>query len=280
MLEILTHGDVTQLRMRSWRTRVAGYDVSAYLVRGVLVDTGFAGAARHLDAWIRNARRTYLHGSAEGLQAAVVTHAHEDHSGNAGLLQERGIPVWIAAATRTALAELASVPLYRRFVWSDPLPLAGDSGRQLAGAIALPPGLEVLHAPGHTEDHHVVWDRETGTLFGGDLFLGVRVRVAHHSERPRALVASLRRLAALEPARLFDAHRGSVATPAAALRAKADWLEETIAEIERRAAAGQSPRRIRNELLGREPAEYYVSFNEYSKLQLVRAVIAEQSEPR
>lgn len=275
MIEIRTHGDVVQLRMQSWRTRAAGYDVSAYLVRGVLVDTGFAGAARHLDAWIRNARRAFLHGSPEGLQAAVVTHAHEDHSGNAGLLQERGIPVWIASATRAALAELSSVPLYRRFVWGDPLPLLADHRRSPGDATALPPGLAVVHAPGHTEDHHVVWDSETGTLFGGDLFLGVRVRVAHHSERPRALVASLRMLAALDPARLFDAHRGAVPTPAAALRAKADWLEETIAEVERRAAAGQSARRIRNELLGREPAEYYVSFNEYSKLQLVMAILNE-----
>lgn len=272
MIEIERHGDVTQLRMRSWRTRLAGYSVSAYLVRNVLVDTGFAGAAPALDAWLRNARRGFLHGG-EGLMSAVVTHAHEDHSGNAGLLQERGVPVWLSPATRAALAHLETVPLYRRFVWSDPLPVRADEGRFAADAVPLPAGLEVLHAPGHSDDHHVVWDAETGTVFGGDLFLGVRVRVAHHAERPRTLVATLRRIAALEPARFFDAHRGSVPTPAAGLRAKADWLEETIAAIETRAAAGMSARRIRDELLGREPMEYYVSFNEYSKLQLVTAIL-------
>lgn len=274
MIAIHSHEDVTQLEMRSWRTRAAGYAVSAYLVRGVLVDTGFAGAAAHLDAWLRNARRSFLHGDAKGLQAAVLTHAHEDHSGNAGLLQQRGIPVWIAPSTRAAFAELAPIPWYRRFTWGSPFPLAADAGRHATVAAVLPPGLEVIPAPGHTPDHHAVWDNETGTLFGGDLFLGVRVRVAHHSEQPRALVASLRRFAALEPSRLFDAHRGSVPEPAAAMRAKADWIEETIAEVERRAAAGQTPQRIRDELLGREPAEYYVSFNEYSKLQLVLAILS------
>ena len=274
MIEIHHHGDVVQLEMRSWRTRTAGYAVSAYLVRGLLVDTGFAGAAPHLDAWLRNARRSFFHGSADGLQAATVTHAHEDHSGNAGLLQHRGVPVWIAPATRAAFAALGPIPWYRRFTWGSPHPLAADAGRQSNAAAVLPAGIEVLAAPGHTPDHHVVWDSTTGTLFSGDLFLGVRVRVAHHSEEPRALVASLRRLAALDPARLFDAHRGSVPTPAAALRAKADWIEETIAEVERRAASGQSARRIRDELLGREPAEYYVSFNEYSKLQLVLAILS------
>ena len=275
MITIENHGDVTRLRMQSWRTRAAGYEVSAYFVRGVLVDTGFAGAAPALDGWLRNARRTFLHGSAEGLQAAVVTHAHEDHSGNAGLLQERGVPVWIAPVTRAAFAELGPIPWYRRFTWGSPMPMAPDAGRQASGAVALPAGIEAIHAPGHSPDHHVVWDNATGTLFGGDLFLGVRVKVAHHTEQPRALVGSLRRLAALEPARLFDAHRGLVPAPASALRAKADWLEETIAEVERRAATGESPRSIRDAVLGREPAEYYVSFNEYSKLQLVLQVLAE-----
>lgn len=270
MLEIEDFGDVRRLHMRSWRSRAAGYGVSAYLVRNVLVDTGFAGVAAELDAWTRNARRSFLHGST-GLMSAVVTHAHEDHSGNAGLLLERGVPVWMSPATRAALERPPAVPVYRRFVWGRPLPVGPDRGR-----FELPDALEILPAPGHTDDHHVVWDRETGTLFGGDLFLGVRVRVAHHSERPRVLVRTLRALAALEPARLFDAHRGDVPTPAVALRAKADWLEELIAGVTTRVATGQSERRIRDELLGREPAEYYVSFNEYSKLQLVGAIRREE----
>lgn len=271
MIEIERYGDVTRLLMRSWRTRAAGYAVSAYLVRNVLVDTGFAGAAAALDGWLRNVRRAFLHGDA-GLMSAVVTHAHEDHSGNAGLLQERGVPVWIAPATRDALAGMLPIPWYRRFVWGSPLPLARSEGRFAPSAVPLPDALEVIHAPGHSDDHHVVWDRETGTLFGGDLFLGVRVRVAHRSERPRTLARTLRRIAALEPARLFDAHRGSVPTPAAGLRAKADWLEELIGGVDARIARGVPTRRIRDELLGREPGEYYASFNEYSKLQLVEAI--------
>jgi len=274
VLTLERYDDVTRLALRSWRTRTAGYAVSAYLVRGVLVDTGFAGAAPVLDGWLRNARRSWLHGAhAEGLACAVVTHAHEDHSGNAGLLMERGVPVWIAPATREAFAAQLPIPPYRRFVWSTPLPLTRDSGRFAPEGVPLPDGIEVLPAPGHTDDHHVVWDATTRTLFGGDLFLGVRVKVAHHSERPRTLAATLRRLAGLQPKRLFDAHRGPVETPEAALRAKADWMEELIGEVSRRAADGQPPRTITRELLGREPREYYVSFNEYSKRQLVACIL-------
>ena len=43
------------------------------------------------------------------------------------------------------------------------MPLAPDEGRQATAAVALPPGIEVIHAPGHSPDHHVVWDNELST---------------------------------------------------------------------------------------------------------------------
>ena len=43
--EVIEPG-VRRLRMRSWRGALVGYDVSAYLVGDVLVDTGFPRARR------------------------------------------------------------------------------------------------------------------------------------------------------------------------------------------------------------------------------------------
>jgi glyoxylase-like metal-dependent hydrolase (beta-lactamase superfamily II) len=130
----------------------------------------------------------------------------------------------------------------------------------------------MVPAPGHSSDHHVVWDAERRILFGGDLFLGVKVRVAHPEEDPRLLVQTLRRIAALEPARLFDAHRGSIATPAVALRLKADWIEGIITAVDDRIARGWSDRAIRRELLGREPFSSYVSRGEYGKQNFITAI--------
>ncbi|MFN8580568.1 MAG: MBL fold metallo-hydrolase [Gemmatimonadaceae bacterium] len=71
-----------------------------------------------------------------------------------------------------------------------------------------PDDLELRSAPGHSPDHHVVWDASTGTLFSADLFIGVRVRVAHSYENPRQIVTSLRTAGASRaPDRMFDAHR-------------------------------------------------------------------------
>jgi glyoxylase-like metal-dependent hydrolase (beta-lactamase superfamily II) len=136
-----------------------------------------------------------------------------------------------------------------------------------------PAPLEVVPTPGHSADHHVVWDPTTRTVFGGDLFLGVKVRVAHREEDPRALARSLRAIAALRPARLFDAHRGLVASPVEALLAKAAWIDATVDAIDRLAADGVPRRVIARRVLGREPLVAWVSAGHYSHRAFVDAVL-------
>jgi hypothetical protein len=118
----------------------------------------------------------------------------------------------------------------------------------------------------------VVWDSMTGTLFGGDLYLGVKVRIAHSGEDPWLLVRTLREIAALGPDRLFDAHRGFVPTPVPLLLAKADWTEEMIAAIERRIAEGAEDSAIVRELFGGESVPGYFSAGDYSRTNFVRNV--------
>ena len=256
------HG-VTRLHLWGPLGRALGYTVSAYHARGVLVDTGFPGAASVVRAWLLEARPA----------AAVVTHAHEDHGGNAAAVAALGIPVVASAATLVRLRAPGALPLYRRAVWGAPRPLPADAGVERHEALDAA-GLERLAAPGHADDHSVVWDAERGHLFGGDLFLGVKVRIAHPAEDPRLLARTLRWAASLEPAVLYDAHRGPIERPAPLLRAKADWLDATIGEVERLADAGLGEREIRRRVLGREGLVAVGSHGDYGKLNLVRAALA------
>lgn len=263
MIRTHDHGDVTRLEMSSWRSRAIGMSVSAYLVRGVLVDSGFPAVAREVGALLQ-ARRP---------RGALITHRHEDHAGNVAGLVASGVPVGAARATMVALRDPPPIGVYRRWTWSamPPLRVAPEPFEDAE--------LALVAMPGHSSDHHAVWDAGTRTLFAGDLFLGVRVRIAHALEEPRVLSRSLRRAAALGPRRLFDAHRGEVHDPVAALLAKADWLDETLARIDARIAEGWPDDAIVREVLGGEGWIGRFSRGDYSRRNLVRAARRSPPEP-
>lgn len=256
MIRVERHGDVTRFEMSSVSSRILGYSASAYLVRDALIDCGFHGARHHLRAVL-----------AEGRPLGVfITHYHEDHAGNVEQVAQLGIPIAASADTLARLRSPAPIRLYREVTWGTAPPLRSNVAPFERDDLAL------VAAPGHSPDHHVVWDANERTLYGGDLYLGVKVRIAHRGEDPRLLAATLRRIAALGPVRLFDAHRGYVANPVPLLLAKAEWIDETIAAIERRIAAGAPDGVIVRELFGGESLPGYLSNGDYSRTNFIKAV--------
>lgn len=258
MLRISRHDDVIQLEFSTWKSRAMGLRVNAFVVRDVLVDTAFPDTWPDLHAWM----------AGTPIAGAIVTHAHEDHAGNVESLAQHGVPLALAPDTAALVRAPKPIGLYRRVCWGTARPL-----RAPVAAFAHP-SLALLAARGHSPDHHVVWDAERETLFGGDLFIGVKVRLAHPGEDIRGQVPALRAVIALGPRRFFDAHRGLLEQPLGQLRAKADWMEETVGEIERRATEGWSASAIRDAVLGREDLTGWASVGDYSRMNFVRSVIA------
>lgn len=242
--------------MTSVASRLVGYSASAYLVRGVLVDCGFHGVSSDVARLLDRVRP----------RGVLLTHHHEDHAGNAELVARAGIPLGASASTLAELYSPAPIRLYRRLTWGSTPPL------RTSVTSFERDDLQLIAAPGHSHDHHVVWDATTGTLFGGDLYLGVKVRIAHPGEDPRLLARTLRAVAALGANRLFDAHRGYVNEPAPLLASKADWIDETVEEIERRLERGDPESVIVRELFGGESPPGYFSGGDYSRTNFVRAV--------
>lgn len=256
MVTVERFGDVIRLRLQSVAGRTIGLSVSAYVIRGVMIDTGFHQARNA----VLDAARSL------GVRGVIVTHWHEDHAGNVAMLAERGLPILMRPDTEATLRERPAIPLYRRVFWGHPPALTNAVTPFDAS------GLECVHTPGHSADHQIVWDPETRALFSGDLWLGVRARVLHSTEDPYVLLDSLRRASGLEPLRMFDAHRGFVNRPVEALDAKVRWLGDTLGEIERRVTEGWSDRAIVKRVLGGEEIAGVVSVGDYARRNLVRAV--------
>ncbi len=263
MVEVIEHEGVTQWRFASIGSRLAGFSASTFLTAdGVLIDTGPPAARRDFARLLQ----------AAPVRGVAVTHHHEDHAGNVELVAARGLPTWIAAATAPLVRRVAPIGAYRKVTWSVMQPLTSP---------VTPFDLDTLSAietPGHTADHHVLWDARTRTLFAGDLFLGVAVRIAHHDEDLWASIDSLERVAALEPERMFCAHRGLVVDAAAALRGKAAWTRERIATVSAAIRAGKSDDTIVRTIMGGESLTGWASAGEYSRRSFVRLVRAGLSE--
>jgi glyoxylase-like metal-dependent hydrolase (beta-lactamase superfamily II) len=260
MLRAERHDDVTQLTLESGWSRSMGFRVNVYAVRGVLIDTAFHDVRADLGAWL----------DANPMDGAIVTHYHEDHAGNVELLAARGVPMWIAPATLAKVRAPDAILRYRRWCWGAQPPLI-SAFRSFTHR-----SLELIHTPGHSTEHHVVWDAERETIFGGDLFLGVKVRVTHPWPREdvRAQIASIRKVIALKPTRYFDAHRGPVRDPVAQLTAKADWTEETVGKIDALIERGLGDREIVRALFGGEDKWSFITQYDYSRRNYVGSVRA------
>lgn len=228
-----------------------GLAAAHLLVRGgqaAFVDPGPAPALPHLLAAL----------DALGVERAAVayifvTHVHLDHAGGAGALLQ-ALPGARVVAHPRALRHLAdparlvegTVAVYgperTRELYGEVVPVPAQCLIEAADGFELTFGdsvLRFLDTPGHARHHYCLHDPDGQAVFTGDTF-GIAYRELYTGGRPflfptttpvqfdpAALHASVDRIVALDPARVFLMHYSVLENPAAhadALHAGIDAL--------------------------------------------------------
>lgn len=237
-------------------------EVRCYAVDGLLIDSGLHCFRRQVLAFCR----------AQGIGQAVLTHHHEDHSGNAAALIAQDVPVRASDATRQRVARGFAIEPYQHVMWgqapraqAQPLPAWVETARHR---------FQVLPAPGHCDDQIVLFEPQQGWLFTGDAFLGEFVKNFRRDEDFALMVASLRRLCALSFDALFCAHKPVPTGGHAALQRKLDLLLDIEGQVRALHARGLPLRRIAEQVLGPERRFLYaITLGDVSKYNLVRAIL-------
>lgn len=205
-------------------------------------------------------------------QLVLLTHHHEDHSGNAGHLRERyGCRVLAPEIGRGVLREGFPIQFYRRASWgvpprveTEPLPPVLEDGRYRWQAIP---------TPGHADDMVCLYEAERGWLFSADLYVASRVRYARPEDRITLEIASLRRVLTLPFETLFCSHRGPVDNGREALARKLDYLVSLRQQVHDLWRQGLSLEEIQRRLLGPEDGMGWVSGFHFCKANMVTACL-------
>ena len=233
-------------------TRMAGYHgiTAGYLIRGdrpCLVETGTAPSA----PVVRDALAALGIGPAD-LATVVVTHIHLDHAGGAGdiaamfpaaqiVVHQRGARHLADPSRLMAGARMVyGAALERLFGVLAPVPAERIVALDDTGTVDLGGGrrLDSHYSPGHAKHHVGLVDSDTGDLYVGDaagVYMPDTGDIRPATPPPdfdlAAALASVRRFAALRPARLLFSHYGPVDQVSETLDRSAEeinvWVEET-----------------------------------------------------
>ncbi len=264
MLRRQDYGEVTRFDLARTLLGQGRYWTTAYLVDGLLIDTGCAFSAAELVTAL----------SGRHLVGIVNTHTHEDHIGANGRLQRQrdGLPIWAHPLALPVLADpRGQQPLhtYRRVMWGWPEP---SQGQPVADGAVLETEryrFQVVYTPGHSPDHLCLYEPDQGWLFTGDLFVGGRDRALRAGYDIWAIIASLKRIAALPATTLYPGSARVRDNPAGELAAKIAHLEELGEQVQTLYRQGRSVHQIVQALCGGPMLIEVITLGHFSRRRLV-----------
>lgn len=240
------------------------YWVAAYLVDGLLIDTGCRHTAGELAGFLEG----------KDIRLVVNTHHHEDHVGANALIREKfeaGI-----MAPPLAVPLIGRVPVlnpYQELVWGVPEPSPAEPLAETlkTGKFTF----RVVGTPGHCEDHVALLEPNMGWCFSGDIFVSESQKVLRADEDINIIARSVERLLKIKTGRLvlFTSIGAVVEDGRRALKSYLDYLRDLFLRVKQLYREGLAPDAIRDRVFGRESAMSQLTGGHYSSENMIRSIL-------
>ncbi|WP_422123250.1 MBL fold metallo-hydrolase [Planococcus sp. X10-3] len=242
-----------------------GQKVFVYLIDGLLIDSGPEKLQEELLPFFQD----------NSFDQLVLTHNHEDHTGNAAWIQEHlTAPISIHAAGLAGCLVDGEYPEYRQFTWGGRKAFSPEPADSVIHSRNLT--WHAIHTPGHAVDHLALYNEDRRILFTGDLFVAARTKVSMEAESVPQIMRSIRTLLDYDFDAIYCSHAGYLENGRELLNQKLRYLEDVSVKVKSLAAAGGSHREIADQLF---PGSYPIiqfSNNEWDTVHLVRSILDEQ----
>ncbi len=266
MINVYEIEDVTCLEGNNEKPRHKSRTVYAFLVDGMLIDTGFKHIESDLIPFYEN----------HSIEQVVLTHSHEDHSGTASWFQDnRNIPIYVHEKGISICAEPCPYPKYRQVTWGvrkefTALPLGKTIQTQSQE-------WNVIYTPGHADDHISLYHKETGRLFTGDLFLAPKTKVIMDSESIPVIMNSIRTLLSYDFGSMFCSHAGYIQDGKKMLKQKLNHLENLCIEVTNLHKQGLTINEINKKLFPRKYPITEVSGGQFDSIHIISSIVSMKS---
>ncbi len=233
-----------------------------YRLKDTIVDTGPSNQWKFVRPFVESRPSSQL----------LLTHHHEDHSGNADAIHQlTGVQPLAPAITVEILKCGFRIPPIQRIIW-------GTAGK--ADAKVLPEEIHIsgeavqpIFTPGHAKDMTCYLLPERGWLFSADLYIANYLKLLRSDEHIPTLLESIRTVLDCEFDLILCPHRGVVENGWQKLREKYDYLLGLAERAQLLKRQGLELGEITRRLLGRESLISFLSRYNFSKRNLVASCL-------
>jgi glyoxylase-like metal-dependent hydrolase (beta-lactamase superfamily II) len=210
--------------------------------------------------------------SGQKIAKLLLTHTHEDHSGNAAYLSKAlQIPVVGHPLSKSIMAGGFSILPYQKMMFGP----AGILDMSVVGESIIEGDytFQIIPTPGHAVDHISLYEPNKGWLFSGDLYVGERIKYFRKGEILKDQIESLQKLVKLDFDTLFCSHNPQLTGGKEKLIRKLDYFQSLYESVVHHHQAGLSTVEIMKKVgVKDDRGIVLLTFNDVSPRHLITSI--------